>query len=60
MKAIAFLIPNKKTSKPFYDFVVSIDEIESRTGIDFFENILEEKEKILERTIDVNAWKKRN
>tara|TARA_R110000851_G_scaffold298770_1_gene454300 strand:+ start:11536 stop:12078 length:543 start_codon:yes stop_codon:yes gene_type:complete len=38
-KAVAFLIPNKPSSESFYEYAVSIDEIEARTGIDFFSEI---------------------
>lgn len=58
-KAIAFLIPNRPSKSSFYDFVVSIDEIESKTGIDFFHAFPDSEEEKLEATIDVKAWGKR-
>ena len=36
IKAIAFLIPHRKSKSPLYKFVISIDELEQKTGIDFF------------------------
>lgn len=36
IKAIAFLMPHENSEKGLYQFVVSIDEIEELTGIDFF------------------------
>lgn len=36
-EAIAFLIPAKDSEKPLSQFVVSIDELEEKTGIDFFQ-----------------------
>ena len=35
-RSIAFLIPNKKSTKPLLEYVVSIDYLESVTGLDFF------------------------
>lgn len=55
-KAIAFLIPNKPSSKSFYEYVVSIDEIEAKTGIDFFPNLPDSIEDKMERMIDLKAW----
>lgn len=59
-KAIAFLIPNQPTNQSFYDYVVPIDVIEAKTGIDFFPKLSEKIEKKLESTIDIQAWGKRN
>jgi endonuclease G len=55
-KMIAFLVPNSKSEKPLYSFVVSVDSIEKMTGIDFFpklENTIENK---LEKTNDYKEW----
>jgi len=58
-KAIAFLIPNKASSTSFYDYVVSIDEIEKVTGIDFFPMLEDTLENKLESQINLKAWGKR-
>ncbi len=55
-KAIAFIIPNKASSKSFYEYVVSIDEIERKTGIDFFPNLPDSIENKMEEIIDLKAW----
>lgn len=55
-KMIAFLIPNKKSSQPIYDFVVSVDSIEKITGIDFFPKLNDKIENELERNSDYKAW----
>ena len=44
-KAIAFLLENKKHSLPLDSFVVSVDSVESITGIDFFPSLPDEIEK---------------
>ena len=56
MKAIAFLIPHKKTNQPLYHFVVSIDELETLTGIDFFKNLPEQTQNILETEANYKEW----
>jgi len=55
-KAIAFLIPNKKSTKSFYSYSVSIDEVETVTGIDFFPKLNDKIEKKLESEINLKAW----
>ena len=57
-KAIAFIIPNQPTSRSFYEYAVTIDAIEAKTGIDFFPKLSEQIEKKLESTIDLKAWGK--
>ena len=59
LKAIAFLIPNKGTDASFYDFAVTIDQLEAKTGINFFPALPNSEEKKLEATIDLKAWVKR-
>ena len=35
-KMIAFVLPNEGSDKPVADYVTSVDEVERRTGLDFF------------------------
>lgn len=55
-KMIAFLMPNEMSSKPLYDYVISVDEIEKMTGIDFFPILPDAVEKELEKSSDYKAW----
>lgn len=55
-KMIAFLIPNKKSDKPLYSFVVSVDSIEKMTGIDFFPQLNDNIESVLEKNTDYKSW----
>jgi len=55
-KMIAFLMPNEMSSRPLYDFVVSVDEIEKLTGIDFFPILPDNVENSLEKISDYKAW----
>lgn len=56
VKAIGFLVPHQASKKPLYDFVVSIDEIESLTGIDFFPALPDGLEKKLEKNSSYKNW----
>lgn len=55
-KALAFLVPNEKSSQSIYNYVVSIDKLESVTGIDFFPKLEDELENNLEKNVDLNLW----
>ena len=56
IKAIAFLLPHEESTKPLYEFVVSIDEIEQKTGIDFFNELPDDLEEKLESSKDYKNW----
>ncbi len=56
IKVISFLIPHKESKKPLYHFVVSIDEIEKKTGIDFFPELPDNLEDELESNKDYKNW----
>lgn len=55
-KMIAFLVPHENSKKPLYEFVVSVDEIEKMTGIDFFPGLPDAIENELEQKSDYKAW----
>ncbi|MES2240962.1 MAG: DNA/RNA non-specific endonuclease [Bacteroidota bacterium] len=55
-KMIAFLVPNEKSSKPIFNYVVSVDNIESLTGIDFFPKLDDKIENSLEKNVGLNSW----
>jgi endonuclease G len=59
-KIIAFLIPHEASDKPLYEYVVSVDEIEKRTGIDFFPKLDDAKENKLEAMTTYKQWSFRN
>ena len=56
VKMIAFLVPHESSNQPLYEFVVSVDELEQLTGIDFFPNISNQLETELERKSDYKSW----
>lgn len=56
--AIGFILPNEACSgKEFWDFAVSVDEVEKRTGLDFFSLLDEKAEKEAEGSFDISIWK---
>ena len=56
IKAIAFILPHKESNRPLYEFVVSIDELEKRTGIDFFPELPDAIEDKLEASSSYKNW----
>ncbi len=57
-KMIAFIVPNRRSNQPIHTFVTTVDEVEKRTGLDFFTALPKEETDLLEAKVDVNAWKK--
>ncbi|MBP2832580.1 DNA/RNA non-specific endonuclease [Aquimarina sp. U1-2] len=56
-KMIAFLIPHKNTNRSLEEFVVSVDEIERLTGIDFFSKMEDTEQERLESSLITENWK---
>jgi len=55
-RMIGFLVPHGNSQKPLYEFVVPVDEIEKKTGIDFFPILPDSVEDKLEKSGDYKAW----
>jgi len=56
IKAIAFLMPHEESDAPIYEFVTTIDIIESLTNIDFFPILPDVLENQLESSSDYKNW----
>jgi endonuclease G, mitochondrial len=56
IKAIAFLMKNEKSGAELSSFAVTINEIESLTGLDFFPSMSDELEEILESSLNTSEW----
>jgi endonuclease G len=57
LKAIAFIVPNEVSYDPLFKYAVSIDEVEKKTGIDFFSNLLSKREQEeLEGQFNIDLW----
>ncbi|MCB0449788.1 MAG: DNA/RNA non-specific endonuclease [Confluentibacter sp.] len=55
-RMIAFLMPHENSNKPLYEFVVSVDEVEKLTGIDFFPQLDDALENKLEASSSYKDW----
>lgn len=55
-KAIAFMLPNAVSTQPVMDYSCSIDQVEKRSGLDFFPNLLKGLDEELEGSLDRDAW----
>lgn len=55
-KMIGFLVPHENSNQPLYEFVVSVDDIEKMTGIDFYPNLEDAIENQLESKSDYKGW----
>jgi len=55
-KVLAFLMPHKDSNDPLYKFVVSVDEVEKQTGIDFFSELDDEIENRIEASSNYKHW----
>jgi endonuclease G len=57
IEALAFLFPHEESTQPLSSFLVAIDVLEAKTGIDFFKNQEKEYQEELERTVSKSGWK---
>ncbi|WP_225037029.1 DNA/RNA non-specific endonuclease [Winogradskyella sp. SM1960] len=56
IKMLAFLMDHKNSDLPLYKFVVSVDEVETLTGIDFFPELEDSIENRLEASSSYKSW----
>lgn len=55
--ALAFIMPQDvRGNESLADYLVTIDEIESRTGLDFFPDLAAEREAVLEGQLRTQGW----
>ncbi|WP_227842164.1 DNA/RNA non-specific endonuclease [Vreelandella zhuhanensis] len=56
-QALAFIMPQTaRGNEPLDDYLVSIDQVEARTGLDFFPNLPQDVEQRLESRIETDGW----
>jgi endonuclease G len=55
-KAIAFICPNRSCGGTMQSYAVSVDEVEKRTGMNFFNALPDEIENRIEATCNLNQW----
>ncbi len=57
LKGIAFVIPNQISYEPLYQYATTIDKVEEATGINFYEELMEEElEEELESAFNIDLW----
>jgi len=56
-KTLAFIVPQTvKGQEDLRSFVVTVREVENRTGLNFFQNLDDDTENRIETTVDKTAW----
>lgn len=56
IKGIGFIMPNQGSQTPLQQYAVTIDSVERLTGTDFFYQLPDNQERIIESTIDLSKW----
>lgn len=57
-KGIGFVLPNTESNRPLMEYAMSIDEVETATGLDFYPDLMSNHiEKDVEADSDVSLWK---
>lgn len=58
LKAIGYILPNKRSDEPLQEYATSVDEVEELTGIDFFPEMMDDElEEELESTFNNDLWR---
>lgn len=55
-QAIGFIMPNQDCKQTVMHYACTIDSVESVTGIDFFPNLLQSQQDMLERNYNIEKW----
>jgi endonuclease G len=56
IKGIGFIIPNQGSQEPLQHYAVTIDSVEKVTGTEFFYQLPQDQQRIIESTVDLNKW----
>ena len=56
IKAIGFVLPNSDKTEKLETYIMSVDEVEEITGLDFFYQLPDEEEAVIESSVDVSKW----
>lgn len=54
--SIGFVMPNAPGNRPLMTYMLSVDEVEQQTGIDFFYNLPDSIENIVESDYTISDW----
>lgn len=55
-KGIGFILPNRSSKESLLYYAVTIDSVQHVTGIDFFPQLPDVQEKVIESTLTLNSW----
>lgn len=55
-KMIGFVLPNEGSKESLENFATTVDHVQQLTGIDFFHQLPDEEEFLLESTFDYSLW----
>jgi len=55
-RGIAFLMTNEKAAMPIENYMITIDEVEAVTGLNFFPTLTNEEEAMMETKFDYAIW----
>ena len=53
IKAIGFVLPNSDKTEKIESYVMSVDDVEAITGLDFFYQLPEDEEELIESNVDI-------
>lgn len=56
-KAIGFILPNRDSEDSLVSYAISVDSVETRTGIDFFPSLPDSVENSIEVDFNINMWR---
>jgi len=56
IKAIGFVMPNKDINDSIENYIVTVDEVEALTGLDFFPALPDDAEALLEAEVNPSKW----
>lgn len=56
-EGIGFILPNAGSKATLGTYAVSIDEVEKRTGLDFYPSLPDKEEKVIEARLCIPCWK---
>ena len=56
VKAIGFVLPNENSDKSLQSFAMTVDEVESITGLDFYPALPDDEEAVIESHMKTSDW----
>ena len=54
--SIGFIMPNKAGNRPLMTYMLPVDEVEAQTGLDFFYNLPDSIEALVESDYSISDW----